>query len=175
MINKIAKLSIFFILAFTFVPGIASSEVIESQVYKVGISVLEQVPPVFFGTWRVSSTLSSTDSPATFKKHNVDIWNLSKEGDVVNLSNPFSGASASITLTYAEANTIKFTKKDKYDGKILTDTVELNLNEDKFSGVNTLLLETLSDVDNSVIKSITATYTLKGEKIAGEAIIKENK
>ena len=50
MINKIAKLSIFFILAFTFVPGIASSEVIESQVYKVGISVLEQVPPVFFGS-----------------------------------------------------------------------------------------------------------------------------
>ncbi len=145
------------------------------DIFKLGISIEEQVPKAFFGTWRVASTLQSTDSPKSFKKNNVDIWNLSKEGNVVNLSNPFSGANASITLTYANQNIIKFTKKHNYNGKILTDTVELNLNNDKFSGVNTLLLETLSDVDNSVINSSTATYTLEGEKIAGEAIIKENK
>ena len=110
-----------------------------------------------------------------FKKNNVDIWNLSKEGNVVNLSNPFSGANASITLIYANQNVIKFTKKDNFNGKVLTDTVELNLNNDKFSGINIILLETLSDIDNSVIKSETATYSLEGERIAGEAIIKENK
>lgn len=175
MINKITRLFILVIMTFAFVQSITSCEATELNVYKGGISVVERVPPAFFGTWRVSSLLKSTDSPSTFKKNNIDIWNLSKQGDVVTLSNPFSGANASITLTYADANAIKFAKNDKYDGKILTDTVELNLDNDKFSGVNTLLLETLSDVDNSVIKSVTATYVLKGEKIAGETIIKENK
>jgi len=48
----------------------------------------------------------------------------------------------------------------------------LSLDGEKFSGVNTIILETLSDVDNSVIKTAKAIYNLSGEKIAGESIIK---
>ncbi len=168
----------FIILTIVFL-GLSTSSVRceeeSSNVFKAGVSIVEQIPPAFFGTWRVASTLTDTDSPTTFKKSNIDIWNLSKEGDVVKLSNPFSGAIASITLNYARQDAIKFSKKHNYDGKVLTDTVELNLNEKSFSGVNTIILETLSDINNSVIKTEKATYTLKGEKIAGESIIEENK
>lgn len=142
------------------------------NIYKTGISMVEKLPTVFFGTWRVASDLISTDSPSTFKKHNVDIWNLSKKDNVVNLSNPFSGAKASLTLDYAEQNTIRFSKKHNYDGKILTDTVEIKLDGEKFSGENIIILDTLSDIDKSIIKTQQATYSLKGEKIAGESIIK---
>jgi len=168
----------FLILTIAFLGFSTSSgrcEEVASSVFKVGVSIVEQIPPAFFGTWRVASTLTDTDSPTTFKKNNLDIWNLSKEGDVVKLSNPFSGATASITLDYASQDAIKFSKKHNYDGKVLTDTVELNLNEGIFSGINTIILETLSDIDNSVIKTEKATYALKGEKIAGESIIEENK
>ena len=140
------------------------------NVFKAGVSISEQVPKALFGTWRVASEMIDTDSPGNFKKNNVDIWNLSKDSNVIKLSNPFSGATASITVSYACNNAIRFTKKSKYDGKMLTDTVELYLDKETFSGINTIVLETLSDVDNSVIKTAKATYTLKGEKIAGEYI-----
>lgn len=172
---KFSKIFILTISLLAITPNFALCNNIDNGTFKIGISKTEQVPSVFFGTWRVASKLTSSDSPANFKKENIDIWNLSKDGNVVNLSNPFSGANASITLTYAEQNIIKFTKKNKYEGKILTDTVELNLNGNEFSGINTILLETISDIDNTVIKSVTATYSLQGEKIAGNTIIKENK
>ena len=173
MKNFLALITLLIFLGFSH--SYAHSNEVSSDIFKVGISIEEQIPKAFFGTWRVVSSLTESNSPKTFKANNIDIWNLSKEGNVVNLSNPFSGANASITLTYAGQDAIRFTKKNNYDGRILTDTVELKLDNNKFSGVNTILLETLSDIDNSVIKSETATYTLKGEKIAGEAITKENK
>ena len=141
-----------------------------APILKAGVSISEQVPKALFGTWRVSSEIINTDSPGNFKKNNVDIWNLSKDANVIKLSNPFSGATASITVSYACNNAIRFTKKSNYDGKVLTDTVELYLDKETFSGVNTIILETLSDVDNSVIKTAKATYKLIGEKIAGEHI-----
>lgn len=171
MINKILKLSILIMFVLILSLNVEAGEAYNNSVLKSGISLTEQVPSVFFGTWRVESTLIDTNSPANFKKENLDIWNLSKEGDVINLRNPFSGASASITLTYAGSDAVRFTKKSNYEGKVLTDTVELYIDGDKFSGVNTILLETLSNVDNSIIKSAKATYTLKGEKIAGMSIL----
>jgi len=139
--------------------------------FKTGISIIEQVPNSFYGNWRVTAKLSETSSPQKFKQNSVDLWNLSRENNVINLSNPFSGASASITVSYVDNNIIKFSKTGDYDNMRLTDTVELKLNGDKFSGVNRLILETISDINNSVIKKETATYTLQGEKISGTSII----
>jgi hypothetical protein len=92
---------------------------------------------------------------------------LSKHGNVINLNNPFTGASASVKLDYVEGNIIRFTKTGNYDNKLLTDTVDLKLNGDTFTGINTLKLETYSTYDNSLIKTDTALYVLRGEKISG--------
>ena len=101
----------------------------------------------------------------------VDFWNLSRSGDVINLNNPFTGASATVKLDYVEGNVIRFTKTGSYDGnKKLTDTVDLKLTGNTFTGVNYLTLETFSIRDNSLIKKDTATYLLKGEKISGTSI-----
>ena len=134
--------------------------------FQVGVSYIDYVPSDFFGTWRVKSVLVKTNSPSNFKQKNLDIWNILKEGNVVNIRNPFSGAQASVTLNYADKNSINFTKTSNYEGKRLTDTVKITIDGESFSGENIILLETLSNVDNSVIKSATATYRLNGEKIA---------
>ena len=139
-----------------------------NDMLKTGISVTEQLPNDFFGTWRVVSHIIETDNPSIFKKKNIDIWNLSRSGDVVKLSNPFSGAQASVNVDFTGDGAIRFTKQSNIDKKILTDTVELYIVKDKFSGVNTIQLDILSDIDNTVIKSTKATYTLTGEKISGE-------
>ena len=134
-----------------------------------GVSLNEQVPVSLMGTWRVASVLQNTDSPSSFKKQGVDIWNLSKSGDVITLSNPFTGASASISVSYVNKNTVKFSKEGIYDKQQLTDSVEITLNGNKFVGVNNLKLEAIGEDNKSVVKK--AEYVLRGEKISGTSVL----
>lgn len=154
------------ILAF-FIIFISTSAVM-SQVLKTGISM---VPRAFFGSWRVVSNLIETDSSGLFKDKGVDLWNISRENDVITLSNPFSGATAQIKINSVNENKIVFTKSGSYDNKLLTDTVSININGDNFTGFDVLKLDTISDVSGKIIKSETAKYAIKGEKIAGQSVL----
>ena len=122
------------------------------------------VPRTFYGTWRVVSSKIDSDSNI-FKEKSLDIWNLSRTGDVITLCNPFNGAKAEITIERVETNDIVFIKTGNYGKKILTDKVELSITNDSFTGTNTIKLDTYSD--GKLIKTETATYKIKGEKIAG--------
>lgn len=161
-----------FLIIFIFLCAAGIQAVAEdAPVLKAGVSLEKRVPNTLMGTWRVAAALKETDSPQNFKKSSVDIWNLSRTGDVINLSNPFTGASASITVNYVNKNTVKFTKIGDYDNQKLTDCVEITISGGSFTGVNTLSLVTYSDINNSVVNTKTATYILKGEKISGADII----
>jgi hypothetical protein len=164
MFKKFLSLLIIFVFA------AMASFAEESYTLKSSISVLDNIPKEFFGTWRVSSELVSTNAEGTFKQKNVDLWNLSRHADVITLDNPFSGAKASITIDEVDDKLIKFKKRGDYDSQKLTDIVQLNLDKETFSGTNTIILETLSNIDKSVIKSERATYKLMGEKISGSGI-----
>ena len=159
-------------IALILITGMALSAVpvCNAQTLQTGISIEERVPNSFMGTWRVTSHLIGSGASPIFKLSGVDLWNLSRSGNVINLNNPFTGASASITVNYADGKTVKFNKCSKYDNKILTDTVEIKLSDNQFTGVNTLRLDTLSDVNQAVIKTETAKYSLYGEKISGMSI-----
>lgn len=164
MFKKFLSLLIIFVFA------AMASFAEESYTLKSSISVLDNIPKEFFGTWRVSSELVSTNAEGTFKQKNVDLWNLSRHADVITLDNPFSGAKASITIDEVDDKLIKFKKRGDYDSQKLTDIVQLNLDKETFSGTNTIILETLSNIDKSAIKSERATYKLVGEKISGSGI-----
>ncbi len=160
------KLLLFIILIF----GISVS----AEVIQAGISKIDMLPDTFFGTWRVVAKVEKTSGKTHFKENTTDIWNLSRQGDVINLNNPFTGASASVKLDYVEGNVIRFTKTGKYDSNVvLVDTVDLKLQGDTFTGTNYLSLETFSDIDNSLIRKDTAVYNLTGEKISGASITKK--
>ncbi len=153
------------LLLFTITLGISAQE----TVLKTGISI-DKVPNELYGTWRVSSKLISTNSKGLFKEKSVDLWNLSRTSDVIILDNPFTGANASIMIDEVNGDFIKFKKVGDYDSKKLTDTVQLNLGKETFTGINYLKLDTVSEVDGHVIKSETAVYELTGEKISGTSI-----
>ncbi len=138
---------------------------------KTGISLVKNVPSGLFGTWRVVAVLEKTDSPEVFKGKSADLWNLSRNNDVMNLCNPFTGASADLSVEFVESNTIKFTKEGVSDDKKLTDTVEIKLNGNKFTGRNYLTLKTISKNDNKVLKIQSAVYVLAGEKISGMSVL----
>lgn len=143
----------------------------EQTVLSASVSLNDRVPIELFGTWRVVSNLSKTDSPANFKKMGVDLWNLYRTGNVINLSNPMTGASASVNVEYIKNTTIRFTKEGVYDNQKLTDTVEITLNGTTFTGTNYLSLKTYSDSDKTLIIEKKASYNLKGDKISGMSIL----
>lgn len=142
----------------------------DGEPLKAGVSV-DAVPDTFYGTWRVAATISKQTGSTNFRPKAVDIWNLSRQGNVINLNNPFTGASASVKVDYVEGNLIRFNKTGRYDdNKILVDIVDLKLSGDTFTGINSLSLETYSQVDNTLIKKDTAIYILKGDKVSGMSI-----
>lgn len=143
---------------------------VNAEVLKAGVSV-DNVPNYFYGSWRVVAKVDKQTGDVNFRPQSVDIWNLSRSGDVINLNNPFTGASASVKLDYVDGNIIRFTKTGEYENnKKLTDTVDLKLTGDTFTGVNYITIETFSNFNNSLIKKDTAIYILKGEKISGSSI-----
>ncbi|MBR1776585.1 hypothetical protein IJ750_05890 [bacterium] len=156
---------IIFILALLILP-------VRAEVLTVGVSI-EDVPDALFGSWRVVAKLDETNAYHTFKPQSVDIWNLSRAGDILTLNNPFTGAKADISIKAVEGNLIVFSKKAPYDNKILTDTVSIRLDNGKFSGINALTLESYSLIDNHLMKTETARYLIKGEKISGENVLKQ--
>ena len=177
MINKkfknntlqIIKKSLLLFTIFYFLFSALFSFAEESYTIKTGISI-DSVPKNFYGTWRVSSKLITTNNEEIFKKNSVDLWNLSRSNDVITLENPFSGAKASVVFDEINGNFLKFKKIGNYDARKLTDTIKLNLSKETFSGVNELKLDTISEIDGHVIKTEWAQYSLKGEKISGETI-----
>lgn len=143
----------------------------QETTFSAGVSV-NDVPKEFFGSWRVVAKLDETNSYHTFKPQSADMWNLSRDGEIIALTNPFTGADAKVSLRAVEGNLIVFSKKAPYDNKILTDTVALRLENGKFSGINTLTLESFSLVDNHLLKTESARYLISGEKISGESVLK---
>lgn len=156
------------ILLFTFFS--VTNVFAEEFTLKAGVSV-NDIPKAFFGSWRVIAKLQDSNSYGTFKPQSIDFWTLSRVGDKVTLSNPFTGANAEVSLKTVEGNLIVFSKKAPYDNKMLTDTITLRLSDNNFSGINTLSLESYSLVDNHLMKTETARYVIKGEKISGESIL----
>jgi hypothetical protein len=131
---------------------------------------VQKVPENFFGSWRVIAKRIETDSPETFKEKTIDLWNISQSNDVIKLCNPFSGAEAELTIEKSANGKIEFTKRGKYNNKILTDSVIILIQGDTFTGIDTLRLDTISDVDNSIRKTATAKYSIKGERLSGQTV-----
>ncbi|MCQ2754208.1 MAG: hypothetical protein MJ231_04070 [bacterium] len=146
----------------------------QAQVIEAGVSI-EEVPKALFGSWSIRAKLDTTNSMSTFKPQSADYWTLKREGDIITLDNPYTGAKAEVSLKNVEGNLITFSRKTSYDNnKVLTDTVTIRIDENNFSGINYLKLESFSLVDNHLMKTENATYLIKGEKVAGDSILKTN-
>ena len=165
------KKFLFNVLIFIFSFCLISDVSAEEFTLKTGISV-NDVPKTLFGTWQVKASLEETNSQGTFKSQSIDIWTLTRVGDKITLSNPFNGAKAEISVRTVEGSLIVFSKKAPYDNKILTDTISIRLNNSIFDGINYLLLETYSYDGLKLLKTETARYKIKGEKISGDNILK---
>lgn len=154
---------LFLIIFFMFAGGFSLAE--ETKLLTAEISM---VPNTFYGTWRVVSNRTSTNSEI-FKEKSLDVWNLSRTGDVITLYNLFNGAKAQITVSEADTRHVVFTKNSKQKDKELIDRVEISIEGDRFEGIDKIMIKTY--VNGKIEKTETAKYHITGEKIGGGSII----
>lgn len=140
-----------------------------SYTIQAGVSV-DKIPKTLFGSWQVEAHLVETNSPRTFKPTSMDLWNLSRVGNVLKLENPFTGAKAEVGLQATEGNLVVFTKTADWDNKVLKDVVSIRIEQNTFSGINEVVLETHSLYDGHVLTTEKARYEIKGRKLAGNSV-----
>ena len=166
--NKFFRFTISLVLCF-FV--CATNTVFSAQTYtlEAGVSI-DKVPKTLFGSWKVEAGIIESSNYHTFKPISTCLWNLSRVGNDITLSNPFSNVDSTVSLNTTEGNLISFTRVSRYDNKKLTDIVTLRLNGETFTGLNDLILETYSVIDGHLLKTEKAKYKISGTRISGDTI-----
>ena len=128
---------------------------------------VSMVPKSFYGTWRVISERIEQNSDI-FKEKSLDVWNLSRTGDVITLYNMFNGAKAEINVENSNDKHVIFTKSGEYGKKKLTDKADIIIDGDYFEGFDYIRIDTY--VGGKIVKTQSATFKIRGEKIGGAAV-----
>ncbi len=132
------------------------------------ISLDKDLPEEFYGSWAVKSTIIESNNPEIFNKKSTDIWSISRNGDVITLSNPVSGATASITVNEVVGKRAKFTRRKETAKYIETETPELTIEGATFYGEDKLIIKYLHK--DKIYKTDVVKYKLEGLKLSGPTL-----
>ena len=146
---------------------IFSGNCVDSMVLKAGVSLSDQVPKGYFGTWKITSTMEYSNNPEIFNEITTDYWNLSKSNDVITLTNPVSGAEAAITVEDVKGNRLKFTHTIESKNAKMTETPELTLNGENFSGTDKIIIEKYKHGEKT--DEYVVVYKITAKKLSGDS------
>lgn len=132
------------------------------------VEEVKELPSGFYGTWSVSAAIIETNSPELFKENSSDIWILAKKGNSVTLTNPLTGATASITVKDVQGNKATFIREKVTSSEREFEKPEITIDGDNFYGKDTLILQILKN--GSPIKTNIVKYKLKGRKLSDPMI-----
>lgn len=166
IINKNMKKII--IIITIFILNSFNIQSVSSATITGGISISDYIPEGFFGSWHVTAVRERTTNERMFVAYSTEIWNLSKDKDVITLENPVSGASASITIKDVTGKTFTFQRITGDKNETVTETATLTLSDDSFFGCDSMIVRTYQN--GTLIKTENVKYNLKARKISGSNI-----
>ena len=138
---------------------------VKAELIVGSVAMSDRVPEEFFGTWKVVSVCTHSTNKEYFGSKSLDLWTLSRMGDVIRLANPMSGAVADVSVSDVKGQTVKFEKKVYYPDEESIETPILTLQDDKFSGIDKIIIRTFKD--GKLIKEDYVEYKVKGTKLSG--------
>ncbi len=157
------KIFSFILFVCMFILPVNAQMVIQGEV-----SMSDKVPAEFFGDWKVTSVCVKTTNKEYFDSTSLDIWTLTRRGDIITLMNPLSGARADISVSDVNGKTVKFEKKTVYPDEVSVETPILTLQGDNFTGVDKINIKTYQD--GKLIKEDYVEYQVKGKKMTGDPV-----
>lgn len=138
------------------------------QLITGSVSLLNNVPQGFFGTWKVISVQVYSNNPFLFNSMNVDYWKLEKLNNHLTLTNPESGATATVTLDEVKDNTIKFVRTSDTPYEKVVETPEITLNGENFYGTDTITINKYKN--GTLIGQEMVKFKVKGIKQSGASV-----
>ncbi len=152
------------IVPFFILTGIAQA--IATTVLEGNISLIDKIPDELYGSWVVASVATRNSNPELYDNTSVDLWTLKRHGNIIILSNPLSGASASVTVEEVKDNTIKFSRQSMGDDEIGLETPTIILNGEMFDGTDKMVIKKYKN--NRVYREDIIEYRIKGKKVSSE-------
>lgn len=149
-------------------PKVFQQPKFENGVLKGGVSVDYDLPEGFYGTWSVLSKITKNDHPEIISGKGSDIWIFYKDGDIITLTNPNTGATSSITVNDVQGNTAIFTREKITDSVREYETPKVTIDGDSFIGTDKILTEYYKK--GKLVRTSVVEYEIKGIKISGPTI-----
>lgn len=142
----------------------------ENKVIQGSVSMVDSIPSEFFGSWKVTSVQTFNNNPRLFAPFSIDYWNLSKADNVITLTNPESGASASVFVNEVNGNTVKFTRTSITKNEKVTETPIITIRGENFYGTDKIRIETYKY--GQVVRVEVIEYSLTAQKLSGASVNK---
>ncbi len=124
----------------------------------------DEVPEDFYGVWLVSAQQVSCTNPDLYNSTSVEVWTLTKNNNIIILTNPFSGASAAINVEEVQGNTVKFSRVSQEFDEIGYESPTLTINGETFEGVDEMVIKRVNH--RQVLSEDIIKYRIKGKKIS---------
>jgi hypothetical protein len=100
-----------------------------------------------------------------YKETTSDMWIFSRSGDYITLTNPVTEATATITVDEVVNRTARFSRQSSRSSKHETETVQLNIGDDRFAGIDTFIIQKYKK--GKLISQDIVKYKLRGTKVSG--------
>jgi hypothetical protein len=138
----------------------------EQKPISVTVSKAQYLPPAMYGQWSVTGDMVESNSPEQFSPKLSDIWILEREGDQVVISNPATGASATISVDKVEGDTATFHRMGQEDRRqVLEEIPTITVRNDVMTGV---MLNRVLKIKNGVLVPVAyVKYQLAARRIGG--------
>lgn len=143
-----------------------SQEPAISKVLQGNVSIQDNIPNNFYGTWIVTGVIASNNIQNDYKSTSVDVWTLVKYDNIIVLENPLSGAYAQISVDEVSGNTIKFSRKSGNASRLCYEAPAITLNGENFVGVDDIIFEYRSG--GNLVRRDILKYKIVGRKFTSQ-------
>jgi hypothetical protein len=145
-------------------PSVAKPDA-KRPTFQVGVQKTNVLPPEMYGDWSVTATLLDANNLGLFAPVVSEIWRLEEAGNAVTLSNPNTGASATVSVDKVEGSQATF-HRVQYGPNMkerISETPTLLVNENEMVGITINQMDFLRD--GLVVKSYRGRYQIQAQRI----------
>lgn len=132
------------------------------------VTEIDKMPEEIYGKWAIHSTLLDASYPDDYRETTDDIWIFSRIGDYLTLTNPITTATATINIDEVVDNRARFSRESNKLLKREKETVQIAINENTFSGIDTFIIEKYKN--GKLILKDVVKYKVEGFKISGNNV-----
>ena len=141
----------------------------DKPVFQLGVSTSQYLPPPMYGTWQVKATLVNSNYPQFFPPMSEDIWTLAQDGQTVTLTNPSTGAFATVDVTEVEGNKARFRHTVTMGkNRVFEENPSVTVADDRLFGQTRNRL--LVNRKGQLAQTYVAEYRLEATRIGGSRI-----